>query len=54
MNTNLLPVVPVTPVVIVNVFFPVPAKDAAYRKIKDGEAIREVVRALNAFAYGAE
>lgn len=51
--TSLLPKT-LPPVVIVNVFFPEPAKDKTYRKIKEGEAIKEVVRALNAYAYGAE
>lgn len=40
------------PVVIVNVFFPEPAKDKTYRKMEDCAAIKEVVRALNAYAYG--
>jgi hypothetical protein len=47
-----VPVLPKTPVVIVNVFFPEPAKDKTYRKMEDCQAVKEVVRALNAYAYG--
>ena len=56
MNTNINQVAPVAPVTTVKISFvvlPPRSEDRSARHVEEMEAVREVVRALNRYAYEA-